>query len=316
MDTLTLAAFLFVLGGAGAGKWLVRRARRAPTMTTPAPAPAVLPVRPPAPSPAPPPLATDPASPFQEPLALVAANLAARATPADQKTRPAVFAMRIAGAALAHPAPPPGIPPAATAPPPPLNASGPRVVLGSTYLQTNRMRHLSSFQVGKDGEDRIAARIGDLLDAQWYMFRNVVLPDRKGDIDIVLVGPGGIWALEVKAYTGNYKVENGSWYKETSNGRTARKASGPGHQVRGNAARLCNFLKENGVLENNSVQPAVVLARDLPIEVVSSGTAIWLLDTLDERLANLKRRRKLTTHEVETIAAILTRATQAGALLN
>ncbi|HEX6607063.1 MAG TPA: nuclease-related domain-containing protein, partial [Chloroflexia bacterium] len=275
MDTLTLAAFLFVLGAAGAGMWLVRRARRASAMTAPAPAPATLPVRPPAPLP----LAMDPASPFQEPLALVAANLAARPAPVDEKTRPAVFAMRIAGAAISQGAPPPGIPSATTAPPPP-NASGPRVVLGSTYLQTNRMRRLTSFQVGKDGEDRIAARISGLLDTQWYMFRNLVLPDRKGDIDIVLVGPGGIWALEVKAYTGNYRVENGRWYKETSNGRTARKSNGPGHQVRGNAARLCNFLKENGVLENNSVQPVVVLARDLPIDVVSSGTAIWLLDTL------------------------------------
>ncbi|HET7075940.1 MAG TPA: nuclease-related domain-containing protein [Chloroflexia bacterium] len=316
MDTLTLAAFLFVLGVAGAGMWLVRRARRAPTMTTPAPAPAVLPVRPPAPSPAPPPLATDPASPFQEPLALVAANLAARATPADQKTRPAVFAMRIAGAALAHPAPPPGIPPAATAPPPPLNASGPRVVLGSTYLQTNRMRHLSSFQVGKDGEDRIAARIGDLLDAQWYMFRNVVLPDRKGDIDIVLVGPGGIWALEVKAFTGNYRVANGRWYKETSNGRQARHLYGPGKQVRDNATRLCTFLKDNGITRGSFVEPAVVLAEDHPIDVVSSGTDIWLLNALDTKLANLKVTKKLSPSQVETIAAILTRATQAGALLN
>jgi Nuclease-related domain len=313
MDTIMLAAFLFVLSVAGSGMWLVRRARRAPSMTTPAPALTAQPVRPPVPSPPPP--ATDPASPFQEPLALVAANLAARATPADQKTRPAVFAMRIAGAAIAHGAPAPGIPPSTAALSAP-NASGPHVVLGSTYLQTNRMSRLSSFQVGKAGEDRIAARISDLLDAQWYMFRNVVLPDRKGDIDIVLVGPGGIWALEVKAYTGNYRVENGKWYKETSNGRQARHLYGPGKQVRDNATRLCTFLKDNGITRGSFVEPAVVLAEDHPIDVVSSGTDIWLLDTLDTKLANLKVSKKLSSGQVESIAAILTRATQAGALLN
>jgi hypothetical protein len=63
-------------------------------------------------------------------------------------------------------------------------------------------------------------------------------------------------------------------------------------------------------------QPVVILAQDLPIEVVSSGTDIWFLDTLDTKLANLKVSKKLSSGQVETIAAILTHATQARAVLN
>jgi hypothetical protein len=60
----------------------------------------------------------------------------------------------------------------------------------------------------------------------------------------------------------------------------------------------------------------VILAQDLPIEVVSSGTDIWFLDTLDTKLANLKVSKKLSSGQVETTAAILTHATQARAVLN
>jgi hypothetical protein len=314
MDTLTLVAFLFVLIVAVAGLWLMRRARRPPSAGSPAPSPASLPVGTPPPPVGAPRGATDQATPYQEPLALLAANLAAPITSPEPRNRPPVFATRIANATLAHPVPPPATPPAAMVPPRP--PAGPQVVMGSTYLQTNRRSHLPGFQVGKEGEDKIAARLGELLDAQWYMFRNVVLPDRKEDIDIVLVGPGGIWALEVKAYTGNYRVENGKWYKETSNGYWAKDPYGPGSQARGNAAALCNFLKMNDPGLRISVQPVVILAQDLPIEVVSSGTDIWFLDTLDTKLANLKVSKKLSSGQVETIAAILTHATQARAVLN
>jgi hypothetical protein len=314
MDTLTLVAFLFVLIVTGAGMWLLRRARRAPSVSGTAPSPVTLPLGAPRP-PGAPRDRVDPATPFQEPLALLASNLAAPTASPESRQRPPVCATRIANATMAQPAHPPAIPPVVT-PPSPHPLSGPRVVMGSTYLQTNQLSGLPSFQVGKDGEDKIAARISELLDAQWYMFRNVVLPDRKGDIDIVLVGPGGIWALEVKAYTGNFRVENGTWYKETSNGRQARHLYGPGAQVRDNASRLCTFLKDNGITRGSFVDPAVVLAEDHPIDVVSSGTDIWLLDTLDTKLANLKVSKKLSSGQVETIAAILTQATQDGALLN
>ena len=86
--------------------------------------------------------------------------------------------------------------------------------------------------------------------------------------------------------------------------------------MRDNATRLCTFLKENGVTRGSFVDPAVVLAEDHPIDVVSSGTDIWLLDTLDTKLANLKVSKKLSSGQVETIAAILLRATQREAVLN
>src|SRR5205085_2778412 len=101
--------------------------------------------------------------------------------------------------------------------------------------------------------------IESILDGRWYVFRNVLLPGSRADLDIVLVGPGGTWVLEVKAYSGNWRIENGRWSKQTSNGSWAHKDFGPGAQARNNAIRLCNHLKDRGMPSGVAVNPVVIV---------------------------------------------------------
>ena len=187
----------------------------------------------------------------------------------------------------------------------------PHVVAGSDYLHKNPSSHLYSYRTGSDGEQRIVEHMLDVLDAQWTIFRNLDLCNGEGDIDIVLVGPGGIWAFEVKTYTGNFKVENGRWYKETSNGHMARLRPGPGAQVIGNAMRLCAYLKEHGITHDSYVDRAVVMSGDASVEVVSAGTDIWMLDELDVQLASLKARKRCQHDHVRHVVSLLERACSA-----
>jgi hypothetical protein len=182
------------------------------------------------------------------------------------------------------------------------------VVTGSDYLRNNPRSHLYSYRTGSEGEQRIVERMLDVLDAQWTIFRNLDLCNGEGDIDIVLVGPGGIWAFEVKSYTGNFKVENGRWYKETSNGHMARLRPGPGAQVIGNAMRLCAYLKEHGIKHDSYVDRAVVMSGDASVEVVSAGTDIWMLDELDVQLASIKARKRCQHDHVRHVVGLLERA--------
>jgi hypothetical protein len=147
----------------------------------------------------------------------------------------------------------------------------------------------------------IAKQLENHLDGYWTIFRNLDLPDKAGDIDIVLVGPGGIFALEVKTYTGNYRVEGGRYYKETRAGYMARMHYGPGAQARTNAARLCTYLKKHGVVYWNSAQPVVVLAGDAIVEVISSGTEIWTLDSIAWHLMRLTSHKRFSQNHVEEI---------------
>lgn len=188
------------------------------------------------------------------------------------------------------------------------NAVPPRIVAGNDYLRNNPMSHLQSFRVGLEGEKRVLDQMQRVLDGQWTIFHNVDLGDQAGDIDIVLVGPGGTWAVEVKTYTGDFRVENGRWYKKTRNGHMARMRRGPGAQVRTNAIRLCEYLKEHGVTHNSYVGRAVIMSGEAPVEVVSAGTRIWMLEDLDAQLAFLNRDRRYSHDHVRLVAGVIERA--------
>jgi hypothetical protein len=182
----------------------------------------------------------------------------------------------------------------------------PQVIDGSDYLRHGPLSHFETFQVGAAGEDSVAQTILDVLDERWTMFRNLDLPNsNNGDIDIVLVGPGGIWAIEVKTYTGNYRVENGRYYKETRNGYWHKDRRGPGAQVRTNAATLCNYLKQQGINYRNGVNRVVVMAGESNVHIHSTGTTVWRLDDLHDRLRNLNRSTYLNQMHVDRIVNVL-----------
>lgn len=182
----------------------------------------------------------------------------------------------------------------------------PQVIEGSDYLRHGPMSHFETFQVGAAGEDRVARAMRDVLDERWTVFRNLELPNsNNGDIDIVLVGPGGIWAIEVKTYTGNYRVENGRYYKETRNGYWHRDRRGPGAQVRTNAATLCNYLKQKGINYRNGVNRVVVMAGESNVYIHSTGTTVWRLGDLHDRLRNLNRSTYLDQMHVDRIVNVL-----------
>src|SRR3954449_8817578 len=98
------------------------------------------------------------------------------------------------------------------------NPSPPRVIVCSTHLYDGPNSNRKTFRKGAEGEERVVARMEALLDNRWTIFRDLVLPDHSGDIDIVLVGPPGVWAIEVKSFTSNMKVENDTWYWKATNG--------------------------------------------------------------------------------------------------
>ena len=143
-----------------------------------------------------------------------------------------------------------------------------------------------NYHLGEVGEDRVEEIIRQSLDGHWYLFRNVVLPGRnKGDIDGVLVGPAGVWILEIKNFHGEYRNIGDRW--EYRSGKVWKPAKvNPSQQALNNAIRLGNFLKADG--NKQWVTPSVVWANvECPVIVENPVTAVWNLDRLPDELGNL-----------------------------
>jgi hypothetical protein len=167
-----------------------------------------------------------------------------------------------------------------------------------------RFRLYKNFRIGRVGEDEVVEKLRTALDSRWTIFRNLHLPDRKDDLDIVLVGPGGIWVVEVKAFGGTLRVRNQLWERQTKRGWT-KLDTNPVGQVKGNAQQLYDFLQRKGITIN-WVDPAIALAKPQRVsDIISPELPVWLIATLPQQVANLTTRKPLTAAEIQQIVAVL-----------
>jgi len=170
---------------------------------------------------------------------------------------------------------------------------------------TKMDRQIENYRQGQEGEDRVVDVMRQSLDGNWALFRNVTLPGRsRGDIDAVLVGPSGVWALEIKTLAGEYRNTGEHWEYRAGNRWTLLKRS-PSRQAQNNAARLSSFLKADGIRQ--WVTAAVVWADpESPLSVEHPMVAVWTMDRLSEELGNIWQGRAISESDHSQIVEKLT----------
>ncbi len=165
------------------------------------------------------------------------------------------------------------------------------IILGINWSAKKLNEKVEDFRKGQEGENRVAEVMNATLNGEWMLFRDCILPGRGGDLDLVLVGPAGIWVLEIKALSGMFRNVGDIW--QTIKGKDWKNLSGnPSKQAGKNAARLSGFLKADGI--KTWVNSAVVWANpESPLEVENPSVAVWKLDRLEDELGNIQEGKKL-----------------------
>jgi hypothetical protein len=166
-------------------------------------------------------------------------------------------------------------------------------------------RQIESHRKGQEGEERVVEVMRQNLDSDWTVFRNVTMPGRsKADMDAVLVGPPGVWALEIKNLSGVYRNVGERWEFRTG-GKWKGLRRSPGRQATDNAARLGRFLEADRVKQ--WVNAAVVWAnREGALTVQNPAVAVWEIDRLPEELGNVWQHKPI---EETTRARIIEKLT-------
>jgi hypothetical protein len=172
---------------------------------------------------------------------------------------------------------------------------------------TNRLdRQIEAHRRGREGEEKVLQTLVQALDGQWHVFQNINLPGyNKGDLDLVMVGPPGVWVLEVKNFNGRYRNVGQHWqYKDGKSWRSA--SNNPSKQAYNNALRLANFLQADGL--KVFVNTAVVWANpESPLVVENPSVAVWRSDRLADELGNIWQGEKLSEAERNKVVAKLTK---------
>lgn len=133
-----------------------------------------------------------------------------------------------------------------------------------TALPTGREE---ATRAGRNGERRVARELGEVLDDEWTLFRGY--RNARGEIDGVLVGPRGVFAIEVKERSVRVFIHGDSWTAEKINkygkpygGRFRFRDGGgrsPARQVTEPANALSGWLRRNK--QEIRVTPVVLLSH-------------------------------------------------------
>jgi hypothetical protein len=159
-----------------------------------------------------------------------------------------------------------------------------------------------NFRAGREGEEAVVERLRAALNNQWTIFRNLKLPNRKDDLDIVLVGPAGVWLLEVKAYKVIVRALGKQWEIQTKRGW--KKLNSNPTIVTKRATELNDYLQRRGI--TRWIDCAIVMAEPQPISnFETSDTPIWLLPMVEDQVATLTTRTAPTEKEIEQIVSVL-----------
>lgn len=181
------------------------------------------------------------------------------------------------------------------------------IILFSSYP----FKKSKTWQKGAEGEEKIIEELEELGN-EYEVFHDLVLPGKSQNIDHVVVGENGVFVLETKNLDGKIICDNDSWnrIKTGRKGTTYRGRIGsPSKQVKGNAVRLKNFLKEElpEIFEDKNIFfQGIVVFTDPNAELQISNPKVLitrtnnLIETIEKEM-----QKVLSSKEIEKIVRVL-----------
>jgi hypothetical protein len=182
------------------------------------------------------------------------------------------------------------------------------LILRAVDWSTNKLdQQVERYRKGQEGENRVVDILRVVMDGDWSLFRNVNLPRNKGgDIDSILVGPAGVWVLEIKTLSGKFRNITEKW--DCFSGKKWRSLrKNPSQQTTDSSANLRRFLEADGI-KIKWVNAVVVWANpESPLEVENPSVAIWKIDRLEDELGNIQEGKELSDIYRQKICKKLTK---------
>lgn len=105
------------------------------------------------------------------------------------------------------------------------------------------LRKCRQYKHGFEGENQVTKTLSSTLNDEYYLINDVQLPDGKnGNIDHVVLGPTGIFAIETKNQGGKIECNGDVW-----NGVMGKN---PSKQARNNAVRIFDAIPSSEIFKS------------------------------------------------------------------
>lgn len=119
--------------------------------------------------------------------------------------------------------------------------SGFIIVIGGYFLV-----QYTNYSGGLGGEKIVIEMLRN-LDDDHYLINDVMLPERYGNIDHILLCPNGIFVIETKNYEGEIICDGDEWHRHYDMGS-------PSKQVKGNAVKLKQLIESQKNIFKNPLK--------------------------------------------------------------
>jgi len=142
---------------------------------------------------------------------------------------------------------------------------------------------------GMKGEKRVRQFLESKLNDTYYLINDIeYVNDRGGkeNIDHIVLGPNGIFAIETKDYRGKITCKGSYWSVPFPFGRS------PSSQAKGNAYWVKRAIDASGAFQNLSVwvDPIVVFSNpDVELEAVDPEVEAVKLESLVDSITSINR---------------------------
>ena len=160
-----------------------------------------------------------------------------------------------------------------------------------------------TWHIGARGEESVI-RVLRKLDPSFKVVNDVFLPGNGGNIDHVVVGPIGVFAIETKNHNGMIKCYGDNWTRKKvgRRGTVYYPAMGsPSKQVKRNAVMLKEWLESKNLDVGNITAVVVFTNRDLELKVIRpTVSVVYLKDLLG--VFNGQSNYKMTEKKINFIA--------------
>ena len=151
---------------------------------------------------------------------------------------------------------------------------------------------------GLKGENAVLKCL-ETLPKDYFIFNDVKLPGKGGNIDHIVIGPSGVFVIETKNYSGKYRINGNKWFYY-KNGKYLESSKSPGSQVVRNVVNLKNFMTKREI--PGLWMEAIVAFINQDFQVVKEPERYMVLvpETVPKYI--LKRRKKPDRELLKRIA--------------
>jgi hypothetical protein len=169
-------------------------------------------------------------------------------------------------------------------------------LVGFYYYQ----RKYQVFNGGWQGEKQVAKLLTHSLSDDYYLLNDLYLQGGGGDIDHVILAPGGIFVLETKNWSGNLTVNGDEWHRD----RNRAPGSSPSNQVKRNTAKIRNILDNSPNLRSLGVWVegiVVIVNKHASLHLNNPTLPILVAQELPNYIKNRGSQRRLSKVQLELI---------------